>query len=55
MILGIRNIERGKAANIHVQEHVKNSALLRMGGYGKYKDILEDVRSREYEAFSFQA
>ncbi len=26
-----------------------------MGGYGKYKDILEDVRSREYEAFSFQA
>lgn len=25
-----------------------------MGGYGKYKDILQDVRSRDYEAFSFQ-
>ena len=25
-----------------------------MGGYGRYKDILQDVRSKDYDTFSFQ-
>jgi hypothetical protein len=24
-----------------------------MGGYSKYKDIVQDIRAREYEPFSF--
>ena len=24
-----------------------------MGGYGRYREILEDVRSKDYDAFSF--